>query len=91
MFASTVGQTNAINVSAESPDPATAAAVANAYVTAYIEYRRKQVVDDTLAAGEQIQSKIADLQRQIDAAPEAEGSGPDLALLAHPRHAADPL
>lgn len=63
-----VGQTNAINVTAESTDPAQAAAVANGYVTAYIEYRRKQVVDDTLAAGEQIQSKITDLQKQIDAA-----------------------
>ncbi len=63
-----VGQTNAINVSAESTDPATAASVANAYVTAYIEYRRKQVIDDTLAAGEQIQAKITDLQKQIDAA-----------------------
>ena len=70
--ASTVGQTNAINVSAESTDPATAAVVANAYVDAYIEYRRKQVVDDTLAAGELIQGKITDLQRQIDAAPEAQ-------------------
>ena len=66
--AAPVDQTNAINVSAESTDPARAAAVANAYVGAYIEFRRKQVVDDTLAAGEQIQSKIADLQRQIDAA-----------------------
>ena len=69
VFASTVAQTNAINVSAESTDPTTAAAVANAYVDSYIEYRRKQIVDDTLAAGEQIQGKITDLQRQIDAAP----------------------
>ena len=67
-----VGQTNAINVSAESTDPVAAPAVANAYVTAYIEYRRKQVVDDTLAAGEQIQTKITDLQKQIDAAPESQ-------------------
>lgn len=59
--------TNAINVTAESTVPATAAAVANAYVSAYIDFRRKQVVDDTLAASEQIQGKIADLQRQIDA------------------------
>jgi succinoglycan biosynthesis transport protein ExoP len=67
--ASPVGQTNAINVSAESTDPAQAATVANTYVNAYIEYRRTQVVNDTLAAAEQIQNKIADLQKQIDAAP----------------------
>jgi polysaccharide biosynthesis transport protein len=66
--ASAVGQTSAIDVSAESTDPAQAAAVANAYVNAYIEYRRNQVIDDTLAAGEHIQAKITDLQRQIDAA-----------------------
>ena len=67
-----VSQTNAIDVTAESTNPAEAAATANAYVTAYVEYRRKQVIDDTLAAAEEIQRKIADLQRQIDAAP----SGP---------------
>jgi polysaccharide biosynthesis transport protein len=70
--AAPVGQTNAIDVTAESTDPAQAAAVANTYVTAYIEYRRNQVVDDTLAASEQIQTKITDLRRQIDAAPEAQ-------------------
>ncbi len=63
-----VGQTNAINVTAESTVPAQAAAVANAYVASYVDYRRKQVIDDTLAAGAQIQSKVTDLQRQIDQA-----------------------
>nr|MDQ6947500.1 Wzz/FepE/Etk N-terminal domain-containing protein [Actinomycetota bacterium] len=67
-----VGQTNAINVSAESKDPAEAAKVANAYVNAYIQYRRKQVVDDTLGASQQIQAKISDLQKQIDAAAPAQ-------------------
>ncbi|MDQ2826588.1 MAG: polysaccharide biosynthesis tyrosine autokinase [Actinomycetota bacterium] len=67
-----VGQTNAINVSAESTDPSAAAKVANAYVNAYIEYRRKQVIDDTLAASQQIQTKIGDLQKQIDTAAPAQ-------------------
>ena len=70
--ASPVGQTNAINVTAESTQPGRAALVANTYVTAYVEYRRRQVVDDTLAAGEQIQAKITDLQKQIDTAPLAQ-------------------
>jgi len=67
-----VGTTNAIDVTAESTVPAQAAAVANAYVTSYIEYRRKQVVDDTLAASQQIQTKISDLQKQIDTATPAQ-------------------
>jgi capsular exopolysaccharide synthesis family protein len=61
-----VGQTNVVEVSAESTIPAKAAKVANAYVQAYIEFRRTQAVDDLLAAGQEIQNKIADLQRQID-------------------------
>jgi len=66
--AAPVGETSAINVSAESTEPAQAAAVANAYVNAYIEFRRKQAVDDLLAASAEIQNKVADLQKQIDAA-----------------------
>lgn len=67
-----VGQTNAIDVTAEATSATRASAVANAYVTGYIEYRRKQAVDETLAAGEQIQAKITDLQTQIDVATGAE-------------------
>lgn len=63
------GQTDVIRVTAKSTDPKQAAAFANAYSTAYIEYRRKQAVDDVLAASQQVQSKISDLQKQIDAAP----------------------
>lgn len=63
------GPTDIIRVTATDVDPQRAAALANAYSTAYIEYRRKQAVDDVLAASEQVQSKISDLQRQIDAAP----------------------
>ena len=62
-------QTDVIEVTAESIDPALAAATANAYATAYIEFRRKQAVDDILAASEQIQTKIGDLQKLIDQAP----------------------
>ena len=66
--ASALGQTDVIEISADNVDPTRAADIANAYGTAYIEFRRKQAVDDILAASQQIQTKIADLQRQIDQA-----------------------
>ena len=64
-----IGQTDVIEIRAESTDAKRAADVANAYATAYIDFRRQQAVDDVLAAAEQIQGKIADLQRQINALP----------------------
>jgi succinoglycan biosynthesis transport protein ExoP len=76
--AAAVGQTDVIAVSAESTDPDRAAAIANAYATSYIEFRRSQSVDDLLSAAEQIQQKITDLQKQIDALapPEAGATRP---------------
>ncbi len=62
------GPTDIIRVTAKDVDPQRAAALANSYSSAYIEYRRKQAVDDVLAASQQIQTKITDLQKQIDAA-----------------------
>ena len=67
--ASAIGATDLIRVSARSTDPAQAASLANVYATSYIDFRRKQAVDDVLAASQQVQSKIAELQKQIDAAP----------------------
>lgn len=67
-----IGQTDLIQVIATSTDPARAAEVANAYADAYIGYRREQAVDDLLAASQQVQGKIADLQKQIDTAPPAQ-------------------
>ena len=64
--ASPVGQTDVIEVRAESTDPDRAAAIANAYAKSYIGFRRTQAVDDVLAAAEQIQQKVAELQTQID-------------------------
>ncbi len=62
-----VGQTDVIEVTTLSTDPQRAAAVTNAYANAYISFRRGQAVDDLLAAGREIQNKISELQRQIDA------------------------
>jgi polysaccharide biosynthesis transport protein len=61
-----VGQTDVISIRAESTDPQRAAVVANAYANAYIEFRLKQAVDEFAAASEEIQTKITDLNRQLD-------------------------
>jgi len=66
VVASAVGQTDVMSVKAESTDPERAALIANTYAKAYIDFRRTQSVDDLLAAAEQIQEKILDLQSQID-------------------------
>lgn len=65
-----LGQTDLIEIRADSEDAGRAAEIANAYATAYIDFRRTQAVDDVLAAAQQIRARIDDLQRQIDLAPE---------------------
>ncbi|HVF14824.1 MAG TPA: polysaccharide biosynthesis tyrosine autokinase [Acidimicrobiales bacterium] len=60
-----VGQTDVVRVTAESTDPKRAAEVANTYASAYIDVRRQQAVDGLLAAGEEIQVRVTDLQQQI--------------------------
>ncbi len=61
-----VGQTDLVTIRAESTSAPRAALVANTYAGAYIEFRQKQAVDDLAAASEQVQTKITDLQRQIE-------------------------
>ncbi|MGH9231080.1 MAG: polysaccharide biosynthesis tyrosine autokinase [Acidimicrobiales bacterium] len=61
-----VGQTDLITIRAESTDARRAAMVANAYANAYIEFRRKQAVDEFAAASEELQTKITDLNRQLE-------------------------
>ena len=63
---SPVTQTDVFEIRAQNGDPQRAADVANAYANSYIEYRRKQAVDDLLRAGEQIEKQITELQLQID-------------------------
>jgi len=62
-----VGATDAIQVTAEAPDPAQAARIANAYARAYIAFRHRQVVDDLQAAGQEVQGKVDQIGRQVDA------------------------
>lgn len=60
------GDADVIEVRVRSGDRATAAALANAYVTAYIDVKREQAVAGMDAAGKELQSEITDLQGQID-------------------------
>ena len=59
--------TDSFRVTTRSTDPKLAAASANAYVNAYIDQRRSDALHDLLAATDQLQVKITDLQHQIDA------------------------
>ena len=61
-----VGQTDLITIRAESTSARRAPTVANAYANSYIEFRRKQNIDELLASSGEIESKIDELQRQID-------------------------
>jgi capsular exopolysaccharide synthesis family protein len=64
--ASQVGDTRVVEVRAISSRPKQAAIVTNAYARSYVDFRRKQAVDELLSAGKEIQAKIAELQRPID-------------------------
>ena len=62
-----VGQTDVIQVTAESSDPERAVEVADAYAAAFLKVRRDQAVAGLLAASAQIQEQISALQQQITA------------------------
>jgi capsular exopolysaccharide synthesis family protein len=79
---SPVNGTDVMEVRAESTVPKQAAAVANAYVSAYIDYKRQQAIDEVLAGTDQIQARITDLQKQIDAITSPQAAGQKDALVA---------
>jgi capsular exopolysaccharide synthesis family protein len=60
-----VTDTDILEVSAKSSDPKVAADVANAYVNAYLDFRRRQDVGGVLTATKEVQTKIDTLQRQL--------------------------
>lgn len=64
---SSVNQTDLIEVRVRHRDPKLAARIADAYAQVYIDFRRTQAVDDQLAAGARIYSKVDELQKEIDA------------------------
>jgi polysaccharide biosynthesis transport protein len=62
-----VADADVITLSVEGGDPQTAAALANAYVAAYIDVKREQAVNAMAAASVELQTKITELQTRIDA------------------------
>jgi capsular exopolysaccharide synthesis family protein len=56
-----------ITITARDSDPARAERVANAYANAYVETKRKQGIDELLAASKQVQDQVNGLQQQINA------------------------
>jgi capsular exopolysaccharide synthesis family protein len=67
-----IGQTDVIEVRVESADARLAADAANAYARGYIDFRREQAVNDLFEASRSIEERVAQLQAQIAAAPEAQ-------------------
>jgi len=64
---SAVSGTAVVEVSAESTDPRQAAAISNAYVNAYIDFRRDEAAKASAAASEDIQRRIDQLRKEIEA------------------------
>ncbi|MDQ4144745.1 MAG: polysaccharide biosynthesis tyrosine autokinase [Actinomycetota bacterium] len=65
--ASRVGDTLVIKVTAQDREPRGAAEVATAYADAFIELRRRERVNALLSVGEEIETKIAEVQRELEA------------------------
>jgi capsular exopolysaccharide synthesis family protein len=65
-----VGQTDVMRVTVESPDPEVAKKAADLYAATYVSVRRDQQVESLLAAGEQVQKKLDEIQFQIGAQEE---------------------
>ncbi|MDQ6614703.1 MAG: polysaccharide biosynthesis tyrosine autokinase [Actinomycetota bacterium] len=61
------GQAAVIDISAQSTDPPSAAVIANAFANAFIRYSQTQDINAALAAEALLQTRIDDLQKQIDA------------------------
>jgi succinoglycan biosynthesis transport protein ExoP len=69
-----VGLTNVIDATVESPDPAVAKRAADLYAQTYVATRRSQDVDSLLAAGNEVQKKLTQIQGQINALPPTAGT-----------------
>ena len=65
--ASAVGRTDLMEVRASAGTPEEAARVTNAYAQAYVRLRRAQAVERLDAAAKELEAKVADFQRQIEA------------------------
>ncbi len=61
-----VGETDLVTIRAESTVASRASLVANTYAGAYIDFRRKQAFEELASASEEVQTKLTDIQKQID-------------------------
>lgn len=64
--AESVSGTEFVKVTAESGDPESAAAIPNAYVDAYVDYRRQQTVDNLTPVRDQAQVRFDQVQNEIN-------------------------
>jgi polysaccharide biosynthesis transport protein len=62
-----IGQTDVIEATVESPDPGVAKRAADLYAKTYVATRRTQQVDSLLAAANEVQKKLTQIQFQINA------------------------
>ncbi len=61
-----VSGTEFVRISAESGDPESAAAIPNAYVEAYKDYRRQQAIDTLTPVRDEVQARFDAVQVEID-------------------------
>lgn len=73
LTASSSPDDNVVTVRSISVDPQRAALAVNAYAEEYINYRRESTVEDILGAQSEVQKKIDEKQREIDALDAAVG------------------
>jgi capsular exopolysaccharide synthesis family protein len=59
------GQTSVVRISASNTQPAEAAREANTFAGGFIKTRRQQAIDDLLAAGDQVQATIGEIDTQL--------------------------
>ena len=60
-----VGETDVLQIAAESTDRREAVTVVNTYADTYIAARRQQLIDDLLAAGEDVRERAAAIEQQL--------------------------
>ena len=60
-----VGETDVLQISAESTSRVEAANIVNTYADTYIATRRQQLIDDLLAAGEDVRERASAIERQL--------------------------
>jgi capsular exopolysaccharide synthesis family protein len=67
MRATPVGQTTVVRLTVESTDAGVAKRAADVYASTYVATRQRQQNDTLSSAGAQVQNKIADIERQLNA------------------------